>query len=118
QGNLLAISTAKTMPTRYDRQGYPQRMLKAAVESLHQAGMLTVNPYVFKQRTTTVEPTAAFLDLLERHGVRLKDIGRDAGGETIWLRARQDDGENEWQRNAPLEKRLVPYDDTEETIRL
>lgn len=119
-GQRLAISTRNGTreTTRYDRPGYPQRMLKAAVESLREAGMLAVHPYVFRQRTTTVEPTPAFIDLLERNEVRLRDIGRDAGGETIWLRARQDEGENEWTRNAPLEKRLVSYEDTEETILL
>lgn len=117
-GQLLAIATAKTKPTRYDREDYPQGLLKGAVEALQEAGMLEVHPYVFRQRTTTVEPTSEFLGLMDRHGVRLKDIGRDAGGETIWLRAREDDGSNEWNRNAPIEKRLVPYDDTEETIRL
>lgn len=117
-GQLLAISTAKTKPTRYGREGYPQGLLRGAVESLQAAGMLTVHPYVFKQRTTAVEPTPAFIDLLDRHGVRLRDIGRDAGGETIWLRARQGDGENEWSRNGPLEKRLVAYEDTDETIKL
>lgn len=117
-GQLLAIATAKTRPTRYGREGYPQGLLRGAVESLQAAGMLTVSPYVFKQRTTTVEPTAAFIDLLERHGVRLRDIGRDAGGETIWLRAREEEPENDWRRNAPLGKRLVHYDDTEETFRL
>lgn len=119
-GDLLAISTAhrQKQATRYERNDYPQRMLKAAIESLREAGLLIVRPYVFKQRTTTVEPTLAFLDLLERHGVRLKDIGRDAGGETIWLRAREEELENDWKRNAPLGKRLVQYDDTEETFRL
>lgn len=117
-GHLLAISTAKTAPTRYDRPDYPQRMLADVVRSLEEVGILSRNPYVFKQRTTTVEPTPDFLDLLGRHGVRLRDIGRDAGGETIWLRAREEAPENEWKRNAPLGKRLVPYDDTEETTRL
>lgn len=117
-GQLLSISTAKAAPTRYDRPGYPQRMLADVVRSLEEVGILTRNPYVFKQRTTTVEPTPAFIDLLERHGVRLRDIGRDAGGETIWLRAREEAPENEWKRNAPLEKRLVSYEDTEETLQL
>ncbi len=117
-GQLLAISTAKAAPTRYDRPGYPQRMLADVVRRLEEVGILTRNPYVFMQRTTTVEPTPAFIDLLEQHGVRLRDIGRDAGGETIWLRAREEAQENDWKRNAPLGKRLVHYDDTEETARL
>lgn len=119
-GNLLAISTAKTKPTRYDRKDYPQGILKGAVQSLQEAGMLVVHPYVFRQRTTTVEPTAEFIALMHRHGVRLGDIGRDTGGETIWLRARDDQEKDEPRRrqHAPLGKHLVPYADTEETIRL
>lgn len=117
-GQLLSISTAKAAPTRYDRPGYPQRMLADVVRRLEEVGILTRNPYIFKQRTTTVEPAPAFIDLLEQHGVRLRDIGRDAGGETIWLRGREEAPENDWKRNAPLGKRLVHYDDTEETIRL
>lgn len=117
-GSALAIATAKTKPTRYSRGDYPQGLLRGAVGSLQAAGMLTVSPYVFRQRTTTVEPTPAFIGFLDRHGVRLRDIGRDAGGETIWLRAREEEAGNYWRRNAPLGKRLVHYDDTEETIRL
>lgn len=75
-GNLLGVATAKTKATRYDRADYPQRMLAGAVEALEQAGMLVIHPYVFKQRTTTVEPTVQYIAMIHRHGVRPVDIGR------------------------------------------
>ncbi|WP_354554043.1 hypothetical protein [Kaistia defluvii] len=122
EGGLLAIATAKTKPTRYDREDYPQGILAGSVAALADAGMLVRHPFVFKQATTTVEPTPEFIALMQRHGVRLADIGRDAGGETIWLRAREDEnGETlrrRQYRNQTIGKTLVHYDDTEETERL
>ncbi|BCP55609.1 hypothetical protein K32_42260 [Kaistia sp. 32K] len=122
EGGLLAIATAKTKPTRYDREDYPQGILAGSVAALEDAGMLVCHPYVFKQRTTTVEPTPAFVAWMHRHGVRLADIGRDAGGETIWLRAREDENGETLRRrqyhNQTIGKTLVQYDDTEETERL
>lgn len=121
-GDLLAVSTAKTKPTRYDRQDYPQRILAQTIEALERAGLVIRHPWVFKQKCTTVEPTARLIDMLNLYGVRLRDIGRDAGGETIWLRARDDEertqGENRRRYNGPPRKILVHYADTEETIRL
>ncbi|GGA82997.1 hypothetical protein GCM10011385_41490 [Nitratireductor aestuarii] len=90
-------------------------MLKEVVAALASAGMLTVEPYVYKQRTTTVEPTTEFLELLVSYGIRLADVGREAGGETIWLVART--GGPRFY-NQPLPKCLVHYEDTEETTRL
>lgn len=114
-GNLLAVSTAKTRPTRYDREDYPQGILARTIETLEEAGLVVRHPYVFKQKCTTLEPTPAFTDMMERHGVRLRDIGRDAGGETIWLSART--GLARFG-NRPPPKCLVHYADTEETTGL
>ncbi|EKF16855.1 hypothetical protein NA2_20911 [Nitratireductor pacificus pht-3B] len=118
-GNVLAISTAKTKPTRYERADYPRRILGETLKELEAAGFLIPHVYRFKQTTTTVEPTARFRGLLKCHGVRLADIGRDAGGETILLRARQpQEGRGDGHRYRPAPKRLVQYADTEETMRL
>jgi len=121
-GSLLAVSTAKTKATRYDRADYPQRILGPTIEAMEEAGLLTRHPWVFKQKCTTVEPTPRFIDMLNLYGVRLRDIGRDAGGETIWLRARDDEerkeGGNRRRYNGPPRKILLHYADTEETIRL
>jgi hypothetical protein len=40
-GSLLAVATAKTKATRYDRADYPQRMLAGTIEALESAGILT-----------------------------------------------------------------------------
>ncbi|EIM73766.1 hypothetical protein A33O_14340 [Nitratireductor aquibiodomus RA22] len=119
-GNVLAISTAKTKPTRYERADYPRRILGETLKDLEAAGFLIRHAYRFKQTTTTVEPTARFRGLLDRHGVRFADIGRDAGGETILLRARQpQEGRGDVRRrDRPSPKRLIQYADTEETMRL
>jgi hypothetical protein len=121
-GSLLAVSTAKTKATRYDREDYPQRILGQTIEAMEEAGLLTRHPWIFKQKCTTVAPTARFIDMLNLYGVRLRDIGRDAGGETIWLRARDDEerkqGENRCRYSGPPRKILVHYADTEETLRL
>jgi hypothetical protein len=121
-GSLLAVSTAKTKATRYDRADYPQTILGKTIEAMEEAGLLTRHPWAYKQKCTTVEPTKLLTDMLHHHGVRLQDIGRDAGGETIWLRARNDgagwESENRRRYHGPAGKILVHYDDTEETIRL
>lgn len=111
----LGVSTAKTKATRYDRLGFPRYLLAETIAALETIGVLKRHPYVFKSLATTVEPTAEFRSSLERHGVRLRDIGREPGGEAIWLNART--GEAPFG-NSPLPKMLVPYRDTEETMRL
>ncbi|UOK71457.1 hypothetical protein [Ancylobacter polymorphus] len=111
----LGVSTAKTKATRYDRADYPRRILAETLAALETIGVLKRYPYLYKQLATTVEPTEAFKADLESHGVRLRDIGRERGGEAIWLNART--GEAPFGNN-PMPKALMPYDDTEETNRL
>lgn len=113
--NLLAVATAKSKPTRYDRRDYPRHLLSETLQVLERCGVLTRHPYVFKKRNTTIAPTPAFMELLEQHGVRPRDIGRAGGGEAIWLNART--GRPSFG-NMPSPKRLVSYTDTEETMRL
>ncbi|MDQ0511664.1 hypothetical protein [Ancylobacter amanitiformis] len=111
----LAVSTGKTRPTRYERQDYPQRHLGAIVEELAELGLLVRHPHVFKRLVTTIEPSPDFISRLAAHGVRLRDIGREDGGERLWLVART--GEKPFG-NEPPPKVLIHYDDTEETRRL
>lgn len=70
------------------------------------------HPYVFKQRTTTVELEAHLLAAIGLHGVRLSDVGRVRGAETIWLNART--GETDFRDHSPLKHR-VSYRDTTES---
>ncbi|QND28062.1 hypothetical protein HB773_04610 [Sinorhizobium meliloti] len=114
-GNHLAIATAKTRPMRYDREDYPRRLLAAVLEALEDQGLLIRHPYVFKERNTTVELTGDLLSSIRRHEVRLADIGRVPGAETIWLNART--GETPFG-NQPPPKCLIHYTDTPETVML
>lgn len=114
-GNHLAIATAKSKPTRYDREDYPKRVLAPILQGMEAQDLLIRHPYVFKQRNTTVEPTDGLMSSISRHGVRLADIGRAPGGETIWLNART--GEVDFRDHTPLKCR-IQYADTSETLAL
>lgn len=111
----LAISTAKSKPTRYDREDYPKRTLVPILRAMEEAGYLIRHPYIFKQRTTTAEATGLLHSTIMRHGVRLADIGRVPGAETIWLNARTG---GRVFGNQPPPKCLIHYADTEETTAL
>lgn len=114
-GTRLAVSTAKTKPTRYDRSTYPRHLLAPAIGHLEENGLIIRHPFVFKQRLTTLEPTPDFLDLLSRHGVHMEHIGREPGGEAIWLRART--GEPSFGSEPPP-KVLIDYLETDESRHL
>jgi hypothetical protein len=111
-GNYLAIATSKSKPTRYDREDYPRRTLAAILQAMEAGGFIIRYPYVFKQRTTTVAPTGLLLSSIGRHQIRLADIGRVKGAESIWLNART--GERAYGDH-PAPKCLVHYVDTSET---
>lgn len=111
--DLLAVATAKTRPTRYDREAYPQGLLSGAVLAMEELGLIIRHPYVFRERSTTIAPTTSFAELLRVHGIKLSDIGRASGAETIWLNART--GEISFADRTPLKCR-IEYQDTEETI--
>lgn len=113
--NLLAVATAKTKPTRYDRGDYPQGLLSGVLLAMQDLGLIIRHPYVFRERTTTVEPTPDIEAAIFRHGVTLSDIGRAEGAETIWLNART--GEISFADRTPLKCR-IEYEDTAETIAL
>lgn len=114
-GNLLSVSTAKRKPTRYERQDYPKRILALILQAMEEGGFINRFPFIFKQQNTTVEPTSHLLESISRLDVRLKDVGRVAGAESIWLNART--GEKSFGSNPPP-KCLVHYTDTSETMAL
>ena len=109
----IAVPTAKSKPTRYDRRDYPQGILSDTLQAMEAQGLLLRHPYVFRQRATTIEPSRNLVDDISRHAVRLDDIGRAPGAETIWLNART--GKLDYRGHAPI-KRRVHYDDTAETV--
>jgi len=108
----LAVATEKKKPTRYDRADYPQSLLAPILIALDAAGIVKRHPYVFKQRTTTIEWEDHLLAAIGLRGVRLSDVGRVRGAETIWLNART--GETDFRNHAPLKHR-VSYNDTSES---
>ncbi|MGC4409632.1 hypothetical protein D4A92_09285 [Rhizobium rosettiformans] len=113
--DLLAVATAKTKATRYDREDYPKRLLSGVVLAMEELGLLIRHPYAFRERSTTVAPTPDFAATIDRQRVKLSDIGRALGAETIWLNART--GEISFADRTPLKCR-IEYQDTEETILL
>ena len=112
----LAVSTDRSKPTRYDRAGYPYRNKGAVLQALEEAGYIHKHPYVFKQRETTVEPTAELSKLFSSHGVRPAHLNRDQGGETIWLAART--GRRHFGPTSPPANRIIGYEDTGESLSL
>lgn len=111
QGHCLAVSTSKTKPTRYDRRDFPINLLAVALEALEEQGVVTRYGYRFKQQSTTIEPTPSFIEQL-RSCIKLADIGRDEGEETIRLAART--GHIAWSGERSR-KSLVLYRDTPES---
>ena len=111
-GRRLAISTAKDKPTRYDRKDWPQGIVSKTLDEMVKAGLIIRHRYVPRQKQTTIEPTPSFLEALSRHRVRLADIGRKTGAETIWVMART--GEDGWADN-PNPKERTDYEESRDT---
>lgn len=109
---LMAVPTDKRKQTRYDREGFPIRHLSSVLDALSAAGLIVRHPYIFKERSTTVELVSDLASEINRQGVRLADIGRLHGAEPIWLSART--GEVDFRDHAPQKRRVV-YQDTHET---
>lgn len=114
-GADLAIPTARTAATRYERQDFPKRHLASALADMEEAGWITVRPFEFKRRATTILPSPKFFEHFDAVEAAPGDIGRRPGEETIWLSART--GAKGFAGQA-APKALVYYQDTEETKRL
>lgn len=106
-GQRLAISTAKTKPTRYERSAFPKNLIAQTLADMTALGLILTHSYEFKRSLTTIEPTPDFRRRLDAT-VALQDIGRDPGAETVKLTART--GERPWG-GQPLRKALVHYQD-------
>jgi hypothetical protein len=107
-GDVLALSTAKTKPTRYDRTDVGRHLWGEQARALAEEGELVIHPYVFKERVTTIAPTAQFIMRLSGNGISLSDIGRMSQAETIWLSARS---AAEGRYGEPAPKELIDYED-------
>jgi hypothetical protein len=105
----LAIPMERRKLTRYDRRGF--RHLPQVVAAMAEAGMVIVAPAYIKQRRTGIEATGSLLEALHKATMKLSDIGRAEGEETIWLTART--GRDDIGRKLPAEQ--IDYEDTAAT---
>ncbi|TCR69605.1 hypothetical protein [Rhizobium sp. BK376] len=105
----LAVSLRNLKRSRYDRPGFNADVLRAAIEQLHDADLITVQDPVFKEKRTVVIPLPRLLALINEMNVGLSDIRQAEGRETIELWAGSSRQHN---------KVLVDYTDDERTNRL
>lgn len=61
----LAIATAKTKPTRYERKDFPKNLIAQTLQDLEALGLIHVHRYKIRQRLTTIEPTQDFKTKLQ-----------------------------------------------------
>lgn len=113
EGKRLAISTAKNRCPQYDRPDYPKNLIRDALGGLERLGMIHRYNYIKQAVVTTVEPSEAFLGLIQKGSIALSDIHREKGAETIWVFARIDD---EWRGGEAPPKIRKRYLDTAESI--
>ncbi|MGZ2431458.1 hypothetical protein [Rhizobium redzepovicii] len=105
----LAVPLGNGKLTRYDRGDFNADVLRLVIEEARQAGLVTVEKAIFKERRTVVAPTLYFLMLVVEYGVSIADLHHLEGRETIELSA----GSRRSGRKTP-----VDYADCEEADRL
>lgn len=81
----LAVPLGNGKSTRYDRRDFNVDVLRLTIEELKQAGLVTVEPAIFRERRTVVAPTPSFLRLVAKHEVSIADLHHLKGRETIEL---------------------------------
>ncbi|MBY5592821.1 hypothetical protein HFO49_36470 [Rhizobium leguminosarum] len=81
----LAVPLENAKLTRYDRRDFNADVLRAVIQEFAEAGLVTVEEAVFRERRTVVAPTARFRHLVVKLGVAVTDVARLEGRETIEL---------------------------------
>ncbi|TBF42881.1 hypothetical protein [Rhizobium leguminosarum] len=81
----LAVSLENAKLTRYDRRDFNVDVLRSVIEEFAEAGLVTVEEAVFKERRTVVAPTASFRYLVAKLGIAVTDVVQLEGRETIEL---------------------------------
>lgn len=81
----LAVPLRNGKLSRYDRKDFNADVLRLVIEEAENAGLVSVQEAVFKERRTVVAPTSRFRQLVAAHGVSLADIHHLEGRETIEL---------------------------------
>jgi len=111
-GDVLALSTAKTKATRYDRKDIGKHLWAEQAHRLADGGWLIVHPYVFRERLTTLEPSRALIAEVAVLTPSLADLEAVQGQELVWLSARV---AQEGLLGEPAPKELVDYADDEDS---
>ncbi|MBX4864298.1 hypothetical protein HJA86_31105 [Rhizobium bangladeshense] len=81
----LAVPLRNGKLTRYDRKDFNADALRLVIEEVENAGLVSVEDAVFKERRTVVAPTSRFRQLVAAHGVSCADIHHLEGRETVEL---------------------------------
>ncbi len=81
----LAVPLRNGKLTRYDRKDFNADALRLVIDEMENAGLVSVEEAVFKERRTVVTPTQRFRQLVANYGVSLADIQHLQGRETVEL---------------------------------
>ncbi|MGO7954929.1 hypothetical protein [Rhizobium leguminosarum] len=81
----LAVPLENAKLTRYDRRDFNADVLRTAIEEFVDAGLISVEEAVFKERRTVIAPTSRFRHIVAKLGVAVADVARLEGRETIEL---------------------------------
>lgn len=106
-GTRLAISARNNQTTRYDRPRFPCEVVTKLVGGMEALGLLTRHRGGRGQQRSTIEPSLLFRNMTADLGLGPKAFGREAGAETVILKASTGRGRS---------KLLLDYADTPETI--
>ncbi|MGR9499427.1 hypothetical protein ACU8OJ_21965 [Rhizobium leguminosarum] len=102
----LAVPLENARLTRYDRRDFNADVLRTVIEEFADAGLVTVEEAVFKERRTVVAPTSRFRHIVAKLGVAVADVARLKGRETIEL----------WSGSRKSRhKKIIDYRDSPET---
>ncbi|MER9850077.1 hypothetical protein NKJ55_22625 [Mesorhizobium sp. M0106] len=106
-GTRLAVSARNDPTTRYDRPRFPREVVTKLIGSMEALGLVTRQRGGRGNQRSTIEPTPRLREMLAGLESGPRPIGREAGAETIILKASTGRGRS---------KLLLDYADTPETI--
>ncbi|MER9070065.1 hypothetical protein NKH84_26445 [Mesorhizobium sp. M0902] len=106
-GTPLAVSARNDPATRYDRPRFPREVVTKLIGNMEALDLVTRQRGGRGNQRSTIEPTPRLRALLAGLDLGARPIGREAGAETIILKASTGRGRR---------KLLLDYADTPETI--
>jgi hypothetical protein len=105
----MAVSLGNLKQNRYYRAEFNTDVLRGAIQQLQEAGLVTVEDPVFKEKRTVVVPSPRLQGLITEGKIGVADVHRVEGRETIELWSGSGRGHD---------KGLVDYADNERADRL